>query len=112
MALNNVSIPVALLVKVRVKGVEKLKPIVDRSMLFSLCARRGSGQATFVVFFGFLDDRHEFLLVCENSPPRFERGTIKDRRPKFLDAASLDNDWLKRDAQWEIHEEREFLRNL
>jgi len=97
MALDNISIPVALLVGVRVKGVEKLKPIVDRSMLFSLCVR---------------NDRHEFLLVCENSPPIFERGTIKDRHPRVLDAASLDNDWLKRDAQWEIHEEREFLRNL
>ena len=43
MALDNVSIPVALLVKVRVEGVEELKPIVDRSTLFSLCARRGSG---------------------------------------------------------------------
>ena len=50
--------------------------------------------------------------LFEISPPRFERGTTTDRCPRVLDAASLDNDWLERDAQWEIHKERGFRRKL
>jgi hypothetical protein len=38
MALDNVGVPVPLLVKARVEGLEKLKPIVDRSTLFPLSA--------------------------------------------------------------------------
>ena len=89
-ALDNVRVPVAVVpfVKDRVKDVEKVAPMVDRSTLFPLCAWRHSSHKILVVFFQRFDKGREFLLASKKHLPRgFERGTTTDRRSGVWDTA-------------------------
>jgi hypothetical protein len=101
MAFDNVRIPVALFVDVK---VEDVKTMVDRSTSFPWCP--WTGHEILVFLLRLFDQGREFRpVVKEGLPPGAARGTTTNRHPR--DAALLDTEWLERDAQWKIHE---FLR--
>jgi hypothetical protein len=100
MAFDNVRIPVALFVDVK---VEDVKTMVDRSTSFPWCP--WTGHEILVILLRLFDQGREFRpVVKEGLPPGTARGTTANRRSRVWDAAALDSKWLGRDGHRKIHE--------